>query len=669
MCGIAGLCGWRGDWKSNLIRMCGRMQHRGPDGSGIWAEEDGSVALGHRRLAIVDLSETGAQPMRSHSGRFMISFNGEIYNYREIAERLLKEGRVQAFRGTSDTEVLLEAAEHYGIRQALSLCRGMFAAAFWDRKERTLTLARDRVGEKPLYYGRVAGSFVFASDLGSIAVLDGFEGRIDRSVLPFYFTHGYIPAPCSIYENIRKLPAGCVLTIRAPFLQEQEPAVEPYWSMREAAERGSRKPFTGSRQEAADELERLLKESIKGQMVADVPVGAFLSAGIDSSTIVSLMQSLAPGRVRTFTIGMEEREYNEADAAERIAAHLGTDHMRLTITEKEAKEVIPRLSSMFAEPFGDSSQIPTYLVSRMTREHVTVALSGDGGDELFSGYNIYGWCGRIWGKLRSQPAALRKAAGGLIGLLPFSGREGIGLKGKLLLSDSILDVYRTNYEREALAERIVRMDGPASGVRGASGSRSAPAAGSNARESIRAFYVRFPAELFQESPLKAVRLQDMLLYHPDDILVKVDRTAMAVSLETRVPMLDRDVVEFAWSLPEAYLRQQDTGKLLLRDVLYRYVPKELMDRPKKGFSIPIRRWLLEPELRSWAESLLDPALIRSQGFLDADAVSRIWKDFAERGIWRPQVWYLLMFQDFLRYAEETARVGKASADHTERGGA
>ena len=648
MCGIAGLCGWRGDWKSNLIRMCERMQHRGPDGSGLWAEEDGSVALGHRRLAIVDLSETGAQPMQSHSGRFVVSFNGEIYNYREIAERLLKEGRVQAFRGTSDTEVLLEAAEHYGIRQALSLCKGMFAAAFWDKKERILTLARDRVGEKPLYYGRVAGSFVFASDLGSIAVLDGFEGWIDRSVLPFYFTHGYIPAPCSIYENIRKLPAGCLLTIRAPFQQEQEPAVEPYWSMREAAEKGSRNPFAGSRQEAADELERLLKESIKGQMVADVPVGAFLSAGIDSSTIVSLMQSLAPGKVRTFTIGMEEREYNEADAAERIAAHLGTDHMRLTITEKEAKEVIPRLSSMFAEPFGDSSQIPTYLVSRMTREHVTVALSGDGGDELFAGYNIYGWCERIWGKLRSQPAALRKAAGGLIGLLPLSGREGIGLKGKLLLSDSILDVYRTNYEREALVERIARMDGSVSGGQDVSGSRDAFGGGRSARNCVREFYSRFPAELFDRTPLKAVQLQDMLLYHPDDILVKVDRTAMAVSLETRVPMLDKDVVEFAWSLPEEYLRQQDTGKLLLRDVLYRYVPKEMMDRPKKGFSIPIRRWLLEPELRAWAESLLDPALIRSQGFLDADAAGRIWKDFTEQGIWRPQVWYLLMFQDFLQ---------------------
>ena len=640
MCGIAGFCSWgrenpaadAGSWEKNIRKMNERMKHRGPDASGIWASSDASVVLGHRRLSIIDLSENGAQPMVSHSGRYVIAYNGEIYNHKEIARKLLSEKKVAAFRGSSDTEVLLEAAEHYGVKEAVSLCRGMFAIALYDRKEKLLYLVRDRVGEKPLYYGFVRGSFVFASDLGSIAVLDGFEKQINEDVLDIYFTHGYIPTPCSIYENIRKLPAGCLLTIKIPAGTEAlatEPEIVPYWSMREAAEKGLRSPFQGSRKEAADELERLLKESIKGQMEADVPVGAFLSAGIDSSTVVSLMQDLAPGRVRTFTIGMEEKEYNEADAAERIAAHLGTDHMRLTVTEKEAREVIPRLSAMFAEPFGDSSQIPTCLVSRMTREHVTVALSGDGGDELFAGYNIYGWCGRIWGKLRTQPAALRKAAGGLIGLLPFSGREGIGLKGKLLLSDHILDVYRTNYERDELAERLALPAGAA-------------------RESIRAFYSRFSPEVFGTCPVQAAQLQDMLLYHPDDILVKVDRTAMAVSLETRVPMLDKDVVEFAWSLPEEYLRRQDTGKLVLRDVLYRYVPKEMMDRPKKGFSIPIRRWLLEPELRAWAEELLDPAVIRSQGFLDADAVSRIWKDFTERGIWRVQIWYLLMFQDFLR---------------------
>lgn len=620
MCGIAGLCGWRGDWRSNIEKMNERMAHRGPDAAGVWAEEDGSVVLGHRRLSIIDLSEAGAQPMLSESGRFVISYNGEIYNYQELAERLIAEKKVSAFRGSSDTEVLLAAVESYGVQKALTQCKGMFAFALWDRKERTLTLARDRVGEKPLYYGMVQGSFVFASDLNSIAVLDGFEGRMDVSALSFYFTHGYIPAPYSIYEGIRKLPAGTFLTVKEPFGQCEPVA---YWSMKEAALYGQAHPFTGSRQEAADELERLLKRSIRGQMCADVPLGAFLSAGIDSSTVVALMQAQSSAQVRSFTIGMEDAQYNEADAAEKIAAHLGTKHTRLTITEQDAKAVIPQISGIFGEPFGDSSQIPTYLVSKLTREHVTVALSGDGGDELFAGYNIYGWADRIWGKMKTKPRLLRKAAGGLIGLLPLDEKEGLGLKGKLLKADGILDVYRMNYDRDPLVRRLAP-DGVG----------------------IRPFYARVPEGLL-DCPLHEVMLQDMLLYHPDDILVKVDRTAMAVSLETRVPMLDKDVVEFAWSLPLSFQRQGDVGKLVLRDVLYRYVPKEWMERPKKGFSIPIRRWLAEPELRKWAESLLCPDALSRSGALDGKAARQIWEDYTERGIWRPQVWYLLMFQQWM----------------------
>lgn len=620
MCGIAGLCGWRGDWRSNIEKMNERMAHRGPDAAGVWAEEDGSVVLGHRRLSIIDLSEAGTQPMLSESGRFVISYNGEIYNYQELAERLIAGKKVSGFRGSSDTEVLLAAVESYGVQEALTQCKGMFAFALWDRKERTLTLARDRVGEKPLYYGMVQGSFVFASDLNSIAVLDGFEGRMDVSALSFYFTHGYIPAPYSIYEGIQKLPAGTFLTVKEPFGQCEPVA---YWSMKEAALYGQAHPFTGSRQEAADELERLLKRSIRGQMCADVPLGAFLSAGIDSSTVVALMQAQSSAQVRSFTIGMEDAQYNEADAAEKIAAHLGTKHTRLTITEQDAKAVIPQISGIFGEPFGDSSQIPTYLVSKLTREHVTVALSGDGGDELFAGYNIYGWADRIWGKMKTKPRLLRKAAGGLIGLLPLDEKEGLGLKGKLLKADGILDVYRMNYDRDPLVRRLAP-DGVG----------------------IRPFYARVPEGLL-DCPLHEVMLQDMLLYHPDDILVKVDRTAMAVSLETRVPMLDKDVVEFAWSLPLSFQRQGDVGKLVLRDVLYRYVPKEWMERPKKGFSIPIRRWLAEPELREWAESLLCPDALSRSGALDGKAARQIWEDYTERGIWRPQVWYLLMFQQWM----------------------
>lgn len=627
MCGIAGLCGWQGDWRKNIGKMNDRMSHRGPDAAGIWAEEDGSVVLGHRRLAIVDLSETGSQPMHSTGGRFVAAFNGEIYNYKEIAEKLQRERSVR-WRGTSDTEVLLEAVERYGVKEAVRLCRGMFAAAFWDRRDGILYLVRDRVGEKPLYYGTVGGSFVFASEIGCIAALDGFEKKIRKDVLPFYFTHGYIPAPDSIYEGIRKLEPGCILTIRPPFVN---PGIVPYWSMIEAAERGAANPFRGSRKEAADELERLLRDSIRGQMAADVPVGAFLSAGIDSSTIVALMQSLHPGKVRSFTVGMEDREYNEADAAEQIAARLGTDHTRITITEKEARQAIPLLSGMFGEPFGDSSQIPTWLVSKMTREHVTVALSGDGGDELFAGYNIYGWCDRIWGKMRACPIALRKMAGGLIHTLPLRQGTGLSLKGKLLGAENILDVYRINYEREDILSRIVAgEDGSGAGKKGHP-------------------FDRLPSGRLQD-PLHEVILHDMLCYHPEDILVKVDRTAMAVSLETRVPMLDRNVVEFAWSLPMEYKRQNDVGKLVLRDVLYRYVPKEMMDRPKKGFSIPVRRWLKEPELRSWAEALLDGKKIRDQGILNPDVVSRIWQDYTERDVWRVQIWYLLMFQAWMEEA-------------------
>lgn len=620
MCGITGLCRWKGDWRRNIEKMNECMYHRGPDASGIWAEDNGEVVFGHRRLSIVDLTETGAQPMHSASGRFVITFNGEIYNYKTIAGRLKKEGKVTAFRGSSDTEVLLEAIEHYGVPETLKMCKGMFAAAVWDRREKVLTLFRDRVGEKPLYYGWVGQSFVFASDLTSIAALDGFQAKIDRSVLPFYFTHGYIPAPRTVYENIYKLKPGFLLTIREPFA---EPRTESYWSMMDAAKKGQENPFTGSRKEAADELERLLKNSIQGQMVADVPVGAFLSAGIDSSTTVALMQSLNTQKVRSFTVGMEDKEYNEADAAEVIAAHLGTDHTRITITEKDAKEVIPRISKMFGEPFADSSQIPTYLVSKMTREHVTVALSGDGGDELFAGYNIYGWCSRIWGKMGRIPAPLRKAAGSMIGMLPLQQGAGLDLKGRLMRSDGILDVYRTNFEREDICARIVL-----------------------AENGITEYYDRIPNG-FLDCPIHNVMLHDMLYYHPEDILVKVDRTAMAVSLETRVPMLDKDVVEFAWSLPLEYQRQDDLGKLVLRDVLYRYVPKEMMDRPKKGFSIPIRRWLKEPELRAWAEELLAPEKIRRQGILNADAVQKIWRDYTERDVWRVQVWYLLMFQQWL----------------------
>lgn len=621
MCGIAGFCNNAANWRTNIEKMNERMYHRGPDAGGVWANDDKSVVFGHRRLSIIDLSENGAQPMHSASGRYVCVFNGEIYNYRTIRDKLLAEKKVTAFRGGSDTEVLLAAFEAYGVRDTLALCKGMFAIALYDKETKRITLMRDRVGEKPLYYGFVNKSFVFASDIGSIRVLDGFCNEIDTAVLQIYFIHGYIPAPYSIYKDIYKLDAGCILELDVPY---DTPKISPYWSVREVAKYGQAHPFCGTRQEAADELERLLKASIREQMVADVPVGAFLSAGIDSSTIVALMQAQSDLKVRTFTIGMEDPKYNEAAYAKEIAKHLGTQHTELYITPDDAKAVIPKLAHIFGEPFADSSQIPTYLVSKMTREHVTVSLSGDAGDELFCGYMTYASIDRIWGKMKSYPYALRKLASSLLVNCPLlKNKQILQTKAYLLGAKSPEHLYELSNAQEA-GNLAVALD-----------------------KNVHPYKHNTQPYGDVQEPQSRIMLMDMEVYHPDDILVKVDRTAMAVSLETRVPMLDRDVVEFAWTLPIAYKKQGDVGKVVLRDVLYRYVPKEMMDRPKKGFSIPITKWLKEPQLRSWAEALLDRELIRRQGILNADVVWRMWTDYIKNDNWRIQLWYILMFQSWL----------------------
>lgn len=596
------------------------MYHRGPDAGGIWASGDRQVVFGHRRLSIVDLSENGAQPMHSASGRYVCVFNGEIYNYKKIRDKLLKEKKVTAFKGTSDTEALLEAVEAYGVQEAVRLCKGMFAIALFDHKTGRLTLIRDRVGEKPLYYGFVNGHFVFASDIGSIRALDDFKNEIDTKVLPLYFIHGYIPAPYSIYKEIYKLDAGCMLELDAPY---RKPQISAYWSVREVAQYGQSHPFQGSRQEAADELERLLKASISEQMVADVPVGAFLSAGIDSSTIVALMQAQSARKVRSFTIGMDDPAYNEAAYAKEIAQHLGTEHTELYITAKDAKEVIPKLAWMFGEPFADSSQIPTYLVSKMTREHVTVSLSGDAGDELFCGYTSYSSIDRIWGKMKRYPYGVRRLCSRLLVGNPLVKNQVLQTKAYLLGAKSPENLYELSNAQEASNLRIALE-----------------------KETYPYKHNSRPYGALKDAQ-SSIMLMDLEVYHPDDILVKVDRAAMAVSLETRVPMLDKDVVEFAWTLPIEYKKQGDEGKLVLKDVLYRYVPKEMMDRPKKGFAIPVTQWLREPGLREWAETLLDRNLIERQGMLNAGEVRRIWEDFTDNGNWRIQIWYLLMFQQWI----------------------
>lgn len=620
MCGIAGFCNRQRTWKQDIEIMKDRMEHRGPDAQGTWASEAQDVVLGHRRLSILDLSESGAQPMVSHSGRYVIAYNGEIYNYKEVEQKLRRENKIKELRGSSDTEVLLEALEAYGVKEGISLCKGMFAIALYDKKERELWLLRDRVGEKPLYYGFVGESFVFASEIGCIAALPDFHNPINREVLDIYMIHGYIPAPHSIYEGIYKLEPGKLLRTRAPY---REFAEETWWSMAQAAKCGQEHPFAGTRQEASEELERLLKGAIAGQMVADVPLGAFLSAGIDSSTVVSLMQSLSSQRVKTFTIGMEEQNYDEAVIAKQIAAHLGCEHTELYISEKDAKEVIPKLPGMFGEPFGDSSQIPTYLVSRLTREHVTVSLSGDGGDELFCGYSTYASVNGVWEKMKKLPYGVRKGASRLMTEGFLSGRESNVIRGMLLSAKTPEELYALSDLAEPFLGKLTKTPGKADCI-----------------------FTNYQSG-FLPGVQNNLMLMDLLMYHPDDILVKVDRTAMAVSLESRVPMLDRDVVEFAWTLPLSMKWENGVGKQVLRDVLYRYVPKELMDRPKKGFSIPLQKWLKEPALTEWAQSLLDERKIRREGYFDPAAVKRLWEDFTKRGIWRKQIWFLLQFESFL----------------------
>lgn len=641
MCGIAGICNGVNNWQRNIERMNEKMYHRGPDAAGVWSSEDHEVVLGHRRLAIIDLTPSGAQPMQSHDGRYVIAYNGEIYNYAGLKDRLLREKKVSAFRGTSDTEVLLEAISAYGLDETLKMAKGMFAIALYDREERVLSLARDRVGEKPLYYGFLQGGaddgcFLFASDLGAVASVEGFQNPVNTRVLENYFRYGYIAAPYSIYENIWKLEPGKILEIKFPF---NKFSIRSYWSMEEAALRGQEQRFMGSEEEAAQELERRLREAIREQMVADVPVGAFLSAGIDSSTVVSLMQSQSSRRVKSFTIGTWDPQGNEAETAAKIAGVLGTEHTELYITEEDAKQVVPQLAGMFGEPFADSSQIPTYLVSKMTREHVTVSLSGDGGDELFCGYRTYASIDRIWKRTRQIPYLVRKPASAVVGALGAGKRGALATRARLLGAKSIEDMYLRSEIGEGF--RIVRRQ-PHGQETCAWLAEQLP------WEPEQTVMDTYPDGLLRE-PQHNLMLMDLKMYHADDILAKVDRTAMAVSLETRVPMLDKDVVEFAWTLPLAYRSGEGVMKRVLRDILYQYVPRELVERPKTGFSIPLHRWLKEPALREWAESLIDRETLNRQGFLDTDTVLRLWRDYVERDLWRVQIWYILMFQEWLRY--------------------
>lgn len=621
MCGITGFCNNPEKWEQDIIRMNTRIAHRGPDASGVWSDPTHSVTLGHVRLSILDLSESGNQPMVSHDGRYVIVFNGEIYNHSDLSRRLLSENRVRALRGSSDTEILLEYIAAYGFERALKDSIGMFAIGCYDTMERRLYLGRDRIGEKPLYYGFIDGTFAFASEIGSLYSLNR-SLEVDKDVLPLYFRYGYIPAPYSIYKGIRKLEAGCIAEISFPF---KNLSVHSYWDIREVALNGQEHPFEGSEEEAADRLEELIKQSVSGQMVADVPVGAFLSGGIDSTAIVSVMQSLAHNKVKTFSIGFEDSSYNEAQYAKRTAEYLGTEHTELYVTSKDIVDVIPKLPYIYGEPFADSSQIPTYLVSSLARQHVTVSLSGDGGDELFCGYNVYANLQKAWSKAEKIPTQVRNLASHILSVFPFPHGSYPRRLSWYIRSKSIEDFY-------------VRTMGAYVDIGNLLYIHASPRCKLDEYEAG-----------FLEEPLENIMLMDLLVYHPDDILVKVDRSAMAVSLESRVPLLDKRVVEFAFSLPHSYKCDGKCTKKILRNVLHRYVPEEMMNRPKKGFSIPVLDWVRKGELKEWAESLLDKHILQSQGFLNTDYVMKVWDNFKNSSRNYPQIWYLLMFEQWLGF--------------------
>ena len=592
MCGIAGFLepgGLSSAADEDLQRMMGTLVHRGPDGSGIWKDAAAGVALGHRRLAILELSPAGAQPMVSASGRFVITFNGEIYNHLEMRADLEGAHAAPAWRGHSDTETLLAALDRWGLTATLERTVGMFAFALWNRQTRTLMLARDRLGEKPLFYGWQGATFLFGSELKALRSHRAFHTGIDRTAVARYVESGYVPAPHSIYQGISKLPSGTYLEV--PDDAKTAPAYLPraYWSLGNVIENGMAKPFSGDRRDARDELEAALKRAIGLQSIADVSLGAFLSGGIDSSTVVALMQSQSSMPVQTFTVGFREAAYQEAEYAKNIARVLGTTHTELYVTPAEAMDVIPKLPTLYDEPFGDSSAIPTFVVAQFARRHVKVCLSGDGGDELFGGYSRYQGHEARWRSLRRIPWALRRAlAGGCRALARSNSLAGwrAGRLAVYLATESAQECYRASV---ALGSELDLVDGLGA---------PAPANEALALRGARSLY-------------DAMMYADTLTYLPDDVLTKVDRAAMGVSLETRVPMLDHRIVELAWRLPLSMKVVDGRGKQVLRDVLARYIPTQLFERPKMGFGVPVGEWLRGP-LRNWGKNCSPSACCNSR---------------------------------------------------------
>lgn len=652
MCGIAGILspGRSSGWlDASAARMQASLVHRGPDAHGLWSDAEIGIALAHRRLSVIDLSPQGAQPMHSASGRFIIVYNGEVYNFPELRRNLCEAG--VEFRGSSDTEVILEAIEAWGLSRALDRFIGMFAFALWDCKSRELHLVRDRLGIKPLFWAQAGSLFLFGSELKALLACDSWSPEIDRNALSAYVRWNYVPSPHCIFQGAAKLAPGTRLVVRPG----EAPRIIRYWELREFP---SQLESLVSASEAEEALENLLLDAVGMRMVADVPLGAFLSGGVDSSLVAALMQAQSSGPVQTFSIGFNQRDYNEAEYAKAVAEHLGTDHTELYVGPEEAMAVIPELPTMYDEPFADSSQIPTHLVSRLARQQVTVALSGDGGDELFAGYTRYHWAEMVRRRLLWLPRSIRFGLATLIDapprvfwqsivkLLPPNRRPiRVGERAKKLagfLREPDADsIYRSQHSQWPDPEQLVP---------GAREPRGAP----------------FDSALLLEIPNFIRRMQylDTVTYLPDDILTKVDRASMAVSLEARVPLLDHRVVEMAWSLPQEMKVRRGTDKWLLRKILYRYVPRGIVDRPKKGFGLPYAPWLRGP-LRDWAEPLLDHGRLENAGYLNADVVRRAWNRFQDGGnVDSEQIWGVLMFEawrDSLSAARQAGAAGVGGA--------
>lgn len=647
MCGIAGSLTKNTPLdtsavQANIRRMTAAINHRGPDQGDLWLDAEAGIALGHRRLSIVDISSAGRQPMDSACARYVIAFNGEVYNHTEIRAELNKLNAALKWRGHSDTEVMLAAITQWGLDAAVSRFVGMFAFALWDRKERALHLVRDRMGEKPLYYGWIGNVFLFGSELKALRAHPAWQGEVDRNALTLLLRHNYIPAPYSIYKGIHKLLPGTIITIRREGAALPPPKV--YWSAQEVAETGTASPFRGNDDEARDHLESLLRHSVGLQMVADVPLGAFLSGGVDSSTIVALMQAQSTQPVKTFTIGFTEEAYDEAKHAKAVAHHLGTDHSELYVSPKDALDVIPKLPQIYDEPFSDSSQIPTFLVSQLARQHVTVSLSGDAGDELFGGYKRYFLAKEIWNKIGWLPKSIRTSVASGLTALPVDKWGWLFHQLRFFLPrkfqqrshgdklHKLAEILLASNSQEFYRGLISHWKSPASVVLDSTEPATALSEGD---------HIHLP------NFLERMMYVDSVSYLPDDILVKVDRASMAVSLESRIPLLDHRIVEFAWQIPLAMKIRNGQGKWLLRQVLYKYVPQQLIERPKMGFGVPIDSWLRGP-LREWAENLLDEGRLKKESFFNPEPIRTKWNEhLSGKRNWQYYLWDILMFQAWL----------------------